>query len=170
MRVERDYQVPPAKLFAVLTDEVFLAARSARFGGSAPPTVRRNADTVVVTIPRQLPVESVPAAFRGFVGSGAVVQTETWFPAGDGSARGDWTSDAGNSPLELSGSQEVTATAGGCRYVVTAQVKVRIPFVGGRAEAMVRSQLEDLVGKEQDFAAEWLARPSTAEAGGVAGR
>lgn len=158
MRAEREYDVSPSALFAVLTDETFLAERNARYGGNGAPTVRRAGDDTVVTIPRQLPVDSVPAAFRRFVGSGAVVQTETWSPGADGGVGGSWTTEVGDSPLELSGTQEVTTTAGGCRHVLTAKVKVSIPFVGGKAEAMVSEQLADLVGKEQEFAAEWLAR------------
>ncbi len=158
MRAERDYDVPPRELLAVLTDERFLAERSARYGGSGTPTVRGSGDVIVVTIPRQLPVDAVPSAFRRFVGSGALVQTETWSRLTDDRAGGAWTTEVGDSPLELSGTQEITATADGCRYLISADVKVNIPFVGGKAEAMVSSRLQELIGKEQDFAADWLAR------------
>jgi len=162
MRAEHEYDVPPARLFAVLTDEGYLAERNARYGGgSGAPSVAASGGAVVVRVPRQLPVDAVPAAFRAFVGSGAVVQVETWttVPAGTGgAAAGTWTTEVGTSPLELGGTQEITATPAGCRHIVTAEVKVRVPFVGKQAENMVRGQLQELVGKEQDFAAEWLAR------------
>ena len=157
MRVEHAYVVAPQALFGVLTDEAFLSARGSRFGGSAEPTVHRTGATVVVTVPRQLPVDAVPGPFRGMVGNGALLQTDTWSAGTDGRIAGTWTADVGGAPLELHGSHEITATTDGCRYVVTAQVKVRVRFIGGQAEKMVRQRLADLVSAEQEFAAEWLA-------------
>lgn len=157
MRVERGYDVAPRELLAVLTDKAFLAARSARFGGIGAPKVERVGDALIVTVPRQLPVDAVPGPFRAMVGSGKLVQTDDWSEIDDDKVAGTWTTDVGDIPLDLHGTHEITGTEGGCRYVVTAKVKVRVRFIGGQAEGLVRQRLADLVSRELDFAATWLA-------------
>jgi len=157
MRVEHDYDVAPGALLAVLTDAAYLAARSARYGGNGDPEVVRSAAEVVVTVARQLPVDAVPAPFRRFAGTGELVQTDTWSELSGDPVRGTWTIDPGDSPLRLAGTHEIAATGTGCRYTVTAEVKVRIRFIGGQVESLVRRQLEELVAKEQEFAETWLA-------------
>lgn len=158
MRVEHSYDVAPKALLDVLTDEAFLTARSARFGGSGSPTVKRSGDAVVVMVPRKLPVDAVPGPFRSMVGSGDLVQTDTWSEVADDRVTGTWTTDVGDTPLELNGTHEITATNDGCRYVVTAKVKVKVRFIGGQAESLVRQRLSELVGRELKFAEQWLAR------------
>jgi len=157
MRVEHVYGVAPRELLDVLTDETFLAARSARFGGSGVPTARKAGPGVVVTVPRQLPVAAVPGPFRSMVGDGQLVQIDTWTEVSDGRATGTWTTDVGGAPLDLHGTHEIVATDDGCRYVVTAEVKVRIRFIGAQVEGLIRQQLADLVSREQGFSAAWLA-------------
>jgi len=156
MRVEHVYGVSPRALLAVLTDEQFLAERGRRYGGRGEADVTRSDGTIVVRVPRQLPVDAVPGPLRRFVGNGALVQTDTWSQIADDTIVGTWAADVGRSPLVLSGRHEITRTDGGCRYAVTAEVKVRIPLGGGAAEKLVRQRLEELVQGEQQFAAAWL--------------
>ncbi|MGB9376316.1 MAG: DUF2505 domain-containing protein [Mycobacteriales bacterium] len=157
MRVEHTYDATPKELLEVLTDQAFLAARSRRFGGDGTPKVRRSGGTILVTVPRKLPLDAVPGPFRGMVGSGQIVQTDTWSEVDEERVSGTWTTDTGDTPLDLDGTHEILATDEGCSYVVTATVKVRVRFIGGQAEGLVRQQLAELVGREQDFAASWLA-------------
>jgi len=156
MRVEHAYGVPPRALLAVLTDEQFLRERGSRYGGRGEAAVERSDGTVVVRVPRQLPIHGVPAPLRRFVGSGALVQTDTWSHIDDDRVVGTWTADVGRSPLVLHGTHEITATDDGCRYAVTADVKVKIPLGAGTAEKLVRQRLAELVRSEQQFAATWL--------------
>ena len=156
MRVEHAYGVPPRALLAVLTDEQFLRERGSRYGGRGEAAVERSDGTVVVRVPRQLPIHGVPAPLRRFVGSGALVQTDTWSQIDDDRVVGTWTTDVGRSPMTLRGSHEITATEGGCRYVVTAEVKVKIPFGGGAVENFVGERLAELVRNEQAFVSTWL--------------
>jgi Protein of unknown function (DUF2505) len=151
VRVEREYAVAPGVLLGLLTDPAFLTARSERYGGVGVPTVRRTAAEIVVTATRQLPLEHVPSAFRRFVGTGRVVQTDTWT-----GAVGLWTLDTGSAPIRLRGTHEVIAVGGGCRYTVTGDVRVTLPVLAGRMTRRVETHLTELVRAEQEFAAEWL--------------
>jgi hypothetical protein len=158
MQVEHAYDVAPRALLDVLTDEGFLRERGRRYGGRGEPTVARSDGSIVVTVPRQLPVEAVPGPFRRFVGDGALVQTDTWSEIAEDRISGSWTTDVGKAPLLLRGTHEIVAAGSGCRYVVTAEVKVKIPLGGGAAEKLVRERLAELVRNEQDFAETWLRR------------
>jgi len=86
-----------------------------------------------------------------------LVQTDHWTEIADDRVAGSWTTDVHGAPLELSGTHEITTTKDGCRYIVTAEVRVRVRFVGGQAESLIRQQLAGLVSGEQKFTAAWLA-------------
>jgi hypothetical protein len=154
--VSRDYAVAPAELLEVLTDQAFLDARGAKFGANAPSTVQRDGVAIVVVTPRQLPLDQVPAAFRSFVGSGELVQTDTW-AIGSGDPTGTWTTDVGGAPVKVWGTHGITATSTGCEYAVGTTIKATIPFIGGAIESQVGGYLKTLVREEQDFAADWIA-------------
>jgi len=156
MRAEHAYDVPPRSLLDLLTDEQFLRERGTRYGGRGEAHVDRPDGTIVVRVPRQLPVDAVPGPLRQFVGSGTLVQTDTWSQIADDRIVGTWTADVGRSPMTLRGTHEITATEGGCRYVVSADVKVKIPFVGGAVENLVGDRLAELVRNEQAFVSTWL--------------
>lgn len=157
MRVEREYSgATPRALWEAMTDLAFLRARSVRFGGRSEPTVDRSGGQVVVVTPRQIPLDDVPGPLRRFVGTGALVQTDVWTDVAGDHVNGTWTTDPGGMPATLSGTHEVGATPGGCRYVVTAAVKVHVPLIGGRLAGEVSRHVEELVLNEQEFLAEWL--------------
>ncbi|MEP7054774.1 MAG: DUF2505 domain-containing protein [Actinomycetota bacterium] len=156
MLVSRDYAVTPTKLLEVLTDQAFLDARGAKFGAKSPSTVQRDADAIVVVTPRQLALDQVPSAFRGFVGSGELVQTDTW-SVGAGDPTGVWTTDVGGAPVKVGGTHRITATDAGCEYAVETTIKASIPFIGGAIESQVGGYLKALIGNEQEFAADWIA-------------
>jgi hypothetical protein len=155
VRVELDYTVPPGELVDVLTDPEFLAARNAHFRGRGDPTVERSGTSIVVTVPRQVPLEHVPRPFLRLVGGGAVVETATWVVDGS-AARATWSVNPGPAPIDLGGSHEIGPTAAGCRHVVTAEIWVRVPIGRRQLTHLVATHLADLVRAEQSYAARWL--------------
>ncbi|MGH8869996.1 MAG: DUF2505 domain-containing protein [Actinomycetes bacterium] len=156
MQVEHAYEVEPRALFGVLTDPTFLAARGARFGGTTPPTVHEDGGNTVVRTPRALPLDVVPGPLRRFAGDGTLVQVDEWAAVTGADVHGVWTADVGSVPMDLEGTHEITPHEGGCRYVVTARVKVNVPVVGRAAQKTVDEHLGTLVRTELEFLAEWL--------------
>jgi hypothetical protein len=155
VQVGHDYGVGPQELFAALLDPAFLRARSERYGGVGEPTVSRSGNAVQVQTTRQLPLEHVPAPFRRFVGDGRLVQLDSWSePSADG-VEGHWSIDPGRAPVHLHGSHVISAVGGGARYVVNTDVRVTLPLAG-RLTRQVESYLEQLIGSEQRFLAEWV--------------
>ncbi len=155
MQVTHEYAVAPNALLDVLTDAAFLAARGEKFGAAGDAVVVRDGDAVTITTPRQLPLDQVPSAFRGFVGNGTVVQTDELATNGEG-VSGTFSIDAGGAPVKIWGTHEIAVAAGGSTYTIVATVKASVPFIGGAIESQVAGYLKKLIVEEQAFAAEWI--------------
>ncbi len=163
MSLQHDYPVAPSELFGVMLDPVYLQARQDRFGGVGAPEVKRMDDATEVTTIRQLPLDKVPGAFRGFVGDGRIVQVDTWHvPAGDiddtKPIRADWRAKLGTAPARMGGKHEILRSDAGACYTIDVDVSISVPFVGGKLESQVRGYLEKLISRELDFLAQWTTQ------------
>ena len=159
MQVEHTYPIAPRALFDVLVDPAFLQARAARFGGAGEPRVEHADGVVVVTTPRQLPIERVPGSARRLVGDGRVEQVDRWERIGDEQVSGEWSTVVGHAPITMRGTHEIVpAGETGSAYTVTITVDVHVPVIGGRLSREVEGHLEELVRTEQQFTAEWVAQ------------
>ena len=153
-----EYPASPTELLDALSDLDYLAARSERFGGVGTPSVEADGDVVVITSIRQLPMDKIPSAIRGLVGDGQITQVDTWSREHepDRSLRGTWRADLGTAPADIGGDYAIAATAGGSSYSCSINVKVKVPFIGGKIEQQVRGYLDYIVSKEQLFLADWM--------------
>jgi hypothetical protein len=156
MHVERTYAITPAQLRDTLVDPDYLAALGARFAGIGEAEVETGDASITVISRRKIPVEYVPAAARGFVGDGVVTQTDLWSLNGDDPVDGSWTATLNSAPATMGGGYTIANTADGCHLTVTAEVKVKIPLIGGKIEAEIRRYLGSLVSRQMEFTEEWL--------------
>lgn len=129
--------------------------RHAALGGTAPPTVTREGDVVVVRFPRKLPLESLPSQLRKFAGSGDVTQVERWTSIADDRCTAEWETES-KLPGKVTGTFEVIPSGAGAVYRVVATAKVSIPLIGGRISGEVEQQVVKLIEQEMDFAEGWL--------------
>jgi len=157
MVVEHEYPLPPVELFAVLTDNDYLAARHQRFGGVGTPEVIRDGDRVQLRITRQLPMDRIPGPAQRFVGDGRLVQVDDW-DTGDVPLIGTWHAEVDHAPIDLRGANQIEPIATGSRYSIGVEVKVRVPVIGRQFEGQVRGFLDSLIGKEQAYLAEWISQ------------
>lgn len=169
MKVTHDFPVTPAELFTSLVDPAYLAARQEKFGGIGDPTVESDdgdgdgRGQIVITSRRQLPLDKVPGAFRGFVGDGQIVQVDTWHASDDGDTSpntpaqtGVWSAKVGSAPATIGGTHEISPMDAGSQYAIGIEVSINIPFVGSKFEPQVASYLEQLITKELEYLGEWL--------------
>lgn len=154
------YSVPPTELLDALADLDYLAARSERFGGVGAPTTELANDSVVITAVRQLPMDKIPGPIKGLVGDGQITQVDTWSSVPDAAGRllGSWRADLGTAPANIGGDYSIEVTSDGSSYSCTVNVKVKVPFVGGKIEQQVRGYLDYLITKEQAFLDDWLGK------------
>jgi hypothetical protein len=155
-----DYPVSPTALLDALGDLDYLAARSERFGGVGTPTVDTDSAVLVITSIRQLPMDKIPSAIKGLVGDGQITQVDTWSREHepDGSLRGSWRADLGTAPADIGGHYAIAPAGDGSSYSCSINVKVKVPFIGGKIEQQVRGYLDYIVSKEQQFLADWLSK------------
>ncbi|MDH4160555.1 MAG: DUF2505 domain-containing protein [Actinomycetota bacterium] len=158
MALEHEYPLSPLDLFAAVTDPGYLAARSTRFGGVGEPLVTADGDQVVVSTTRQLPTDKVPGPIRSMVGDGIIVQIDTWDQPDDGTdvVTATWRADVGSAPARLGGEHTIEAAGAGSLYVITVDVTVKVPLVGRQLASQVAGYLNQLIGKEQEYLAEWI--------------
>ena len=153
------YPVTPEQLLATLTDLDYLDARQARFAGVGEPSVEASETEITITTIRQLPMDKIPGAIKGFVGNGQITQVDTWSttPEADGVRVGEWTGTVATAPADIGGTYRISPDGDGSRYDVDIRVKVKVPLIGGKIEQQVRSYLDHIIAKEQTFLADWIS-------------
>jgi hypothetical protein len=158
LRTEQRYDADPSTVFAMLTNEVFLARKAQATGALRhEAAVVRDGDRVTVRLLRVMPPE-VPDLVRRFVGDTIDLdQTDTWEPAAaDGSRTGSIRITMGGAPVQLTGNMRLTPTTTGSQTNIDAQIKAAIPLFGGKIEKAVHDALLEAARMEEEAGRAWL--------------
>ena len=158
LRSEQRYDADPSTVFAMLTDEAFLARKAEATGALRHEgSVVRDGDRVTVRLLRVMPPE-LPDFVRRFVGDSIDLdQTDTWEPAAaDGSRIGSIRIMMSGAPVQLTGSMRLAPTATGSQTNIDAQIKAAVPLFGGKIEKAVYDALLQAVAIEETVGREWL--------------
>jgi hypothetical protein len=127
------------QVFDTLSSPEWVATKARRFGdGALVQQHEQRADGgVLLAVSRELP-SGVPGFLERFLPKdGRVVETFEWAPAaGDGTRRGTWRADIPGAPARLGGTMRLEPTDTGSRYTIEGDVKVSVPLIGGKAEAV----------------------------------
>lgn len=136
-----EYSESSAEVGALLQDPIYLRQRSETAG-------EHNIDVKVeavqggtrVTVAREKDVE-VPAFAKMVLGSARrAVETTLWRPHGE-----QWVAEyqieVSGVPVTTKGRSVLAPSAGGCSYTSTFEINAKIPFIGGRIEALVADGL-----------------------------
>jgi hypothetical protein len=93
-------------------------------------------------------------------GDVAIRRKETWGPVTDGAATATLVSSIDDTPVHISGTAELSpiAESGGARVDFQITVQVRVPLLGGKVERLIGNNLGELIYREQQFTAEWIAK------------
>lgn len=157
---------PAATVYATLVDRVFLEARLAALGGKGAAVVEYtgSGDEVSYRLRQGLDAERLPGAVRAILKGDLVVErAERWtLDGGTHAATGSAT--ISGVPGEIKNRSRVEAAGDGCALVITAEVKVSIPLIGGKFESVIAEQVGKLLAAESEFTGKWLA-----ERGGISG-
>jgi Protein of unknown function (DUF2505) len=158
LRTEQRYDADPSTVFAMLTDEAFLALKAQATGALRHEgSVDRDGDRVTVRLLRVMPPD-VPDLVRRFVGDTINLdQTDIWEPAAtDGSRTGSIRITMGGAPVQLTGGMRLTRTEMGSQTSIDAEIKAAIPLFGGKIEKAVHDALVQAVRIEENVGREWL--------------
>lgn len=89
-----------------------------------------------------------------------VRREETWGPINDGIATASIVGSIVGAPVNLWGTAELTPAVGGAQMKLRLTVQVRVPFIGGKLERIIGSELGQLVNIEQRFTTKWISGDS----------
>jgi uncharacterized protein YndB with AHSA1/START domain len=158
LRTEQRYDADPATVFAMLTDEAFLARKAQATGALRHEgSVDRAGDRVTVRLLRVMPPD-LPDFVRRFIGDTIDLdQTDTWEPpAADGSRTGSIRINMGGAPVQLTGNMRLAPTETGSQTTIDAEIKAAIPLFGSKIERAVYDALLEAVRIEEEAGRAWL--------------
>jgi hypothetical protein len=144
---------PVEEVVALRTSDqwVELRAKELRDGSRLVQREARPDGGVDVAISRELP-SGVPGFLERFLPKdGRVVQHERWGAVVDGVCTGSWWVEVPGAPAELGGTSSMTGRGRVSVQVVDGQVTVRVPLIGGRAEAFLVDVTQKLMVRENDL-------------------
>jgi hypothetical protein len=153
-RHELRYDAPVAEVRAMLADPAF-RQRSADATGviSADVSITSHGDGMTVTIDQVQPTEGVPGFAKRFAGATTkAVQVEEWTSA----------TDAGISirtpgkPTSIEGTLQLSESGGMTTETMVAEIKVKVPLIGGKLESLMADLVAAGMDKEQAVGTAWL--------------
>ena len=150
------------QVHGALSDPEYLRDRLRELGGASTEIVEheKTHDGVQFAVRQGVPVDELPSVVRQLVGANLVVdRTESWRRADERHCTGEIAARVAGVPGSITGSMWLREVpGGGSELVVDGEVKVSLPLVGGKIEALAAEQLQGLLAAEAEFTSEWLSR------------
>jgi hypothetical protein len=145
---------------AVMLDEEYLRARLVRLGGPGAALLEHRLDDAggVYRIRHGVDQAALPPFVSSLVSGNLVIdRTEGLRRRAVGDYTGDVQVRIPGTPATAAGALVLRDVGGRSEFVVTAEVTVQVPFLGGKIESVIAEQVKVLLGAETAFTLEWLA-------------
>lgn len=154
-RHELRYDAAPEQVYAMLGEPRFREkVCEALHAHDWDVSVDVEDTSMTVAVDHKRPSEGVPAFARKLVGEEIhIAQRETW--SGPASARLEVLIP--HRPGQFTGTIALAADGPGTVETIDGDVKVSVPLVGGRLEALIGQLLEAALRREQRVGHAWLA-------------
>lgn len=112
-----------------------------------------------VTTRREMPTDTIPPQFRGFVGSTLEVRhVEAWEPLADGERKGSVVLEIVGAPVRFTGRLRLAPRDGGSLIEVDGDLKASLPIFGAALEEAAGGAVRAALDAEQRAGAAWLSR------------
>ncbi|MGZ4427634.1 MAG: DUF2505 domain-containing protein [Nocardioidaceae bacterium] len=148
------YDATPEQVHAMLADPAFrervcAAMRTVRHEVSVTP----DGAGMRVVVDQTQPAHGIPQFAKKFVGEEIqIVQTESWSdPAG-----ADLEVAIPGKPGHLKGTVRLTGNGSSTTESVAGEIKVHIPLIGGKLEALIGNLLDAALRTEEKVGRAWL--------------
>jgi hypothetical protein len=146
---------------AVMLDEEYLRARLEKLGGPGAALLEHRVDEGGgrYRIRHGVDQAALPSFVATLVSGNLVIdRTEGLRRRAPGHYDGDVQVRIPGTPATAAGSLVLRDAGGHSEFLVTAEVTVKVPFLGGRIESVIAEQVQLLLGAETAFTLDWLAR------------
>lgn len=138
-----DYPLTPEQLLKAFTAPHFVVDKYTQQGASHIEVLAQSqeANDWKITVQRQVPVEiDVPAFARSLVPARiTLLQTDRWNLS---TGRGSLTIDFVNMPVKIYCQMSLSATPAGVQHRLAFDLKVGVPLIGGKLEAILAQDLQ----------------------------
>jgi hypothetical protein len=157
INARQSFPASPERVRAMLLDPEYAKVRAERTGAlSVSAEERTEGDHGVLAIERVIPAD-VPDFARSFVGENLTLKEQhNWGPLADGSAQGT-IGVTFSAPVGVKATMTLAPEGEGTVVEIDGSISASIPFMGGKVEEMVRSEMVRYLKKEPEIGAEWLA-------------
>ncbi|HLU57283.1 MAG TPA: DUF2505 domain-containing protein [Pseudonocardia sp.] len=149
------------EVYATMVDPDFLRARLERIGGPGAALLSHSADLEGARYVLRLGLDpkDLPSVVRSVLsGNVTIERDERWTRQDRGRYTGDVDVTIPGAPASASGAMRLRDLPdGGSELNVRADVRVSVPVLGGKIEAVVGEQVQRLLAAETAFTQEWLA-------------
>ncbi|GAA4620998.1 DUF2505 domain-containing protein [Saccharopolyspora hordei] len=154
---------PAVRLYEALIDVEYLNDRLAELGGDSAELVQHVStdEGARFQIRHAVPADTLPSLARTVVGGDLTIdRSESWRREEDGHFAGEIAAEIAGAPCTITGSMWLRDAGGAVtsEFVVDGNVRVNVPFVGGKLEDLVADQVQKLLSAEERFTSEWLSR------------
>lgn len=156
---ELSYPADPYAVYAMMTDEAFLARRAVETKAERHEvTVERTGDGARTRTVRTMSVDLVPDALRKLAGDGIeLTETTVWgAPEPDGARNASLGIEVAKAPVRLTGTLRIEAGSGGTHQRVDAEIKASIPLLGRKVEEACLKAINAALDVDERLGAEWL--------------
>ncbi|WP_037319317.1 DUF2505 domain-containing protein [Amycolatopsis orientalis] len=148
-----------ASAWDAVASEAALRARLEQIGGDDAELLEYvpAEDGVRYKLRQGISSDKLPSAVRTLHRGDLVVEREQIWRAGGTGYTGGATASVQGVPGEITAKTSLTGDGEQTTLVNSGEVKVRIPFVGGKLENVIAEQVVKLLEREAEFVAKWLA-------------
>lgn len=164
MKITETWTFPadPEQVWSMLIDPGFQEAKSTGSGALSQEVSIEPADSGAarIVVRRVMPTDDLPGQMKKFLSDGlTIVETQDWHaPAESGSRTGRLSVEIKGTPVNLDGDLTMVPEDGGTRMAVQAELKARIPLLGGQIEKAAAPAVVQGIRVEEREGRAWLGR------------
>lgn len=155
-----EFPHPLDQVLSALSSEESLRDQLAEIGGHHAELLahEKSANGVSYQLRQGIPADKLPGAIRKLHPGDLMVRREqTWRRVDDSKATGDSRAHVAGVPGNIIAKTELVTVEGRTTLRVTGEVKVNVPFVGGKIERTIAENVKRLLERESEFHADKLA-------------
>lgn len=152
---------PAADVYSTMIDTEYLEARLATMGGARAALLEHHADDAGARyrLRHGLDAKDLPSMVRNLVPGDIIIErVESWTPQGSGAYNGRADVEIPGTPASAEGGIRLRDIADGSELHVRMAVTVKVPFLGGKIEAVIADQVTQLLAAETAFTVAWLEK------------
>jgi hypothetical protein len=156
MTVQLEFNQDVNTIYKALTDPQFLIDRNLALGElSSECDVEESKQGATVNAVREVRRDFPGVLSKLFDPVNVMDMEETWMADGSG-WKGNWTMAVRGQPVTILGNFTLAPHNGGCRYSVSHQARVNVPFVGRQVEKYILGQTAKGASDELEYLRSYL--------------